>query len=72
MQAARDPRQIAGATLLEKEGQEDDLKEQVTELPGELLVISGLGCVGDLVGLLDGVRDYRPYGLRAIPRAVLT
>ena len=72
MQAARDRRQIAGAALLEKQGQEDDLEEQVTELPGELLVISGLGCVGDLVGLLDGVRDDRPDSLNAIPRAVLT
>ena len=72
MQAARDRRQVAGAALFEKQRKEDDLEEQVTELPGELLVISGPGCVGDLVGLLDGVRDDRPHGLHAIPRAVLT
>jgi hypothetical protein len=72
MQTACDRRQIAGAALFEKQGQEDDLEEQVAELPGELLVISGLGGVGDLVGLLDGVRDDRPHGLHAIPRAILT
>ena len=70
MEAARDCCQIPGATLLEKQREEDDLEEQVAELPGELLVISGRSRVGDLVGLLHRVRDDRPDGLRAIPWAV--
>ena len=68
--AARDLREVAGAALLEQEREEVDLEEQVAELVEQLLVVAGERRVGDLVRLLDGVRDDRARGLLAIPRAL--
>ena len=56
--------------LLAQQRQERRLEEQVAELVEQLRREPGLAHgVGDLVGLLDGVRDDRGRGLRAIPRA---
>jgi hypothetical protein len=68
--AARDLRQVAGAALLEQQREEVDLEEQVAELVEQLRVVGRERGVGDLVGLLDRVRDDRLRGLLAIPRAV--
>ena len=46
------------------------LKEQVADLVEQLRVVTRERGVGDLVGLLDGVRDDRLRGLLAIPRAL--
>jgi hypothetical protein len=56
--------------FLKCERQEKSLKEQVAELVEELLAAAGQRGVGDLVGLLDRVRNDRRRGLRAIPGAV--
>src|SRR5207247_8723703 len=58
------------AALLEQEGEEVDLEEEVAELVGELRVVARERRVRDLVCLLDGVRDDRPRGLRPVPGAV--
>jgi hypothetical protein len=62
--------EIAVALLLEEQGQEIDLEEQVAELVEQLRRIVTRSRVGDLVGLLHGVGDDRPRRLLAIPRAV--
>ena len=67
---ARHRVEIALALLLEEERQEEDLEQQVAELVVELRRVVGEGRVGDLVCLLDGVRDDRARGLLAIPRAL--
>ena len=64
--------QVALSLLLEEKRQEVDLEEQVTELVEELLGPVGHGRVGDLVRLLDRVRDDRPRGLLTVPRTVAT
>jgi len=46
------------------------LEEHVAELVQQLGVVAGVGRVGELVGLLDRVRDDRAGILRAVPRAV--
>jgi hypothetical protein len=61
---------VARAALLEQQRQEVDLEENVAELVGELGVVAALGGVGQLVGLLDGVRDDRALVLLAVPRAL--
>ena len=59
------------ATLLEQQGEEVDLEEHVAELVEQLGVVAGVRCVGELVGLLDGVRDDRALVLLTVPRALL-
>jgi len=66
----RDGGEVARASLLEEEGQEDRLEEEVAELVQELLVVARERGVSDLVGLLDSVRDDRERALRAVPGAV--
>ena len=65
-----DRREIAGAALLEQQREEVDLEEHVAELVEELRVVAGVGGVGELVGLLDGVRDDRALVLLAVPRTL--
>jgi len=55
--------------LLEQQREEVDLEEHVAELVAQLGVVAAMGGVGQLVGLLDGVRDDRPLVLLAVPRA---
>jgi hypothetical protein len=62
--------EVAASALLQQEREEVDLEEQVAELVEQLLVVARERGVGDLVGLLDRVRDDRPLVLLAIPRAV--
>src|SRR5215212_648075 len=62
--------QVALAALLEQQRQEMHLEEHVAELVEQLGVVAALGGVGELVGLLDGVRDDRTLVLLAVPRAV--
>jgi hypothetical protein len=68
--AARDLREIAGSALRQQKREEVDLEEQVAELVDQLRVVGRERGVGDLVCLLDGVRDDRLRGLLAIPRAL--
>src|SRR3954468_11847287 len=68
--ALRDGRQVARAALLEQQRQEVDLEEHVAELVEELGVVTPVGGVGQLVGLLDGVGDDRALVLLAVPRAL--
>ncbi len=58
------------AALLEQQRQEDDLKENVAELVAQLRVVALGGGVGQLVCLLDGVRDDRALVLLAVPGAL--
>ena len=67
---ARDAVEVAVSLLLEQEREEVDLEEQVAELVEELGRVVGERGVGDLVGLLDGVRDDRASRLLAIPGAL--
>ena len=60
----------ARAALLEQQREEDDLEEDVAELVAELRVVAALGGVGELVGLLDRVRDDRALVLLAVPGAL--
>ena len=62
--------QATGAALLEQERQEVHLEEHVAELVEQLGVVAGVGGVGQLVGLLDGVRDDRALVLLAVPGAL--
>ena len=57
----------ARVALLEQEREEDDLEEDVAELVAQLRVIAAAGGVGELVGLLDRVRDDRALVLLAVP-----
>ena len=69
---ARHRAHVAGIALLEKLREEVDLHEQVAELAVLLAeVVLGDG-VGELVHLLDGVRDDVARRLHAIPGALLT
>jgi hypothetical protein len=43
------------------------LEEHVAELVEQLRVVAGVGRVGELIGLLDGVRDDRALVLLAVP-----
>jgi hypothetical protein len=60
--------QVAGAPLLKQQRQEVDLEEDVAELVEQLLIVAAVGGVGELVCLLDCVRDDRPLVLLAVPR----
>ena len=62
--------EVARAALLEQQRQEVDLEEDVAELVEQLGVVAALGGVGELVGLLDRVRDDRALVLLAVPRAL--
>ena len=62
--------QRAAAALLEQQREEVDLEEDVAELVEQLGVVAGVGRRGELVGLLDGVRDDRALVLLAVPRAL--
>jgi hypothetical protein len=64
---ARHGVEVALVLLLEQEREEEDLEEQVAELVVELSRIVGERRVGDLVGLLDRVRDDRTGRLLAVP-----
>jgi hypothetical protein len=66
----RDRREVAGPPLLEQEREEVRLEEEIAELVLELRVVAGERCVGDLVGLFDGVRDDRARRLLAVPGTV--
>ena len=72
MDALRHLLKIACSALLEQEREEVDLEEEVAELVEQLLVVAGERRVGDLVGLLDGVRHDRARGLLAVPRTLAT
>ena len=63
-------REVAGPPLLQQQREEIDLEEQVAELVEQLRVVGRKCGVGDLVRLLDGVRDDRLRRLLAIPRAL--
>ena len=62
--------QRAGAALLEQQREEVDLEEDVAELVEQLRVVARVRRGGQLVGLLDGVRDDRALVLLAVPRAL--
>jgi hypothetical protein len=62
--------QVPLATLVEQQREEVDLEEQVAELVEQLRVVARKRGVRDLVRLLDRVRDDRPLGLLAVPRAL--
>ena len=59
-----------GAALLEQQRQEVDLEEHVAELVEQLGVVARVRGGGQLVGLLDRVRDDRALVLLAVPRAL--
>ena len=63
-------REVTGAALLEQQREEVDLEEDVAELVEELGVVAGVRGVGELVGLLDRVRDDRALVLLAVPGAL--
>ena len=65
-----DGAEVAGPALLEQQREEVDLEEDVAELVEQLVVVAGGGGVGELVGLLDRVRDDRALVLRPVPRAL--
>ena len=65
-----DLREVAGVALLHEEREEVDLEEDVAELVEQLGVVALVGRVGELVGLLDGVRDDRALVLLAVPGAL--
>ena len=68
--AARDPSEVAGTSFGEQQREEVDLEEQVAELVEQLRVVGRERGVGDLVRLLDGVRNDRLRRLLAIPWAL--
>jgi hypothetical protein len=68
--AARHVPEVAGTALLQQQREEVDLEEQVAQLVEQLRIVGRERGVGDLVGLLDRVRDDRLRRLLAIPRAV--
>ena len=62
--------EVARAALLQQQREEVDLEQHVAELVQQLGVVAGVGGVGQLVGLLDRVRDDRALVLLAVPRAL--
>jgi hypothetical protein len=58
------------ALFLEQEREEVDLEKQVAELVQLLFRITGQNGVGNLVGLLERMRNDRGRGLLAIPRTL--
>ena len=70
MDGPRDRLEVALPLLLEQQGEEVRLEQQVAELVEQLRRVTGVRGVGDLVGLLDRVRHDRARRLLAIPGAV--
>jgi hypothetical protein len=66
----RDAREVALPPLLQQQREEEGLEEEVAELVLELARVVAERGVGDLVGLLDRVRDDRPDRLLAVPGTV--
>ena len=67
---ARDVVEITPPCSSSSSERKNDLEEEVAQLVAELRRVTGERGVGDLVGLLDGVRDDRASRLLAIPRTV--
>ena len=67
---AGDRLEIALTALLEQQREEVDLEEQVAELTAKRLGVTGQRGIGDLVRLLDRVRDDRALRLLAVPGAL--
>ena len=67
---ARDGLEVALSSLLEEKRQEVDLEEEIAELAVQCLRVVRERGVGDLVRLLDRVRDDRAVRLLAIPGAL--
>src|SRR2546429_9966310 len=65
-----DRREVAGPALLEQQGEEVDLEQDVAELVAHPLVVAVLDRVGQLIGLLDGVGHDRALVLLAVPGAL--
>lgn len=68
--AARDGAEVALAALLEQEREEVDLEQDVAQLVLEFRGIARMSGIGELVRLLDGVRDDAALVLLTIPWAV--
>ena len=62
--------EVAVAALLEQQREEVDLEQHVAELVEQLGVVARVRGVGQLVGLLDRVRDDAALVLLAVPGAV--
>ena len=69
--AACDVAQVEDAVLGGELRVQDDLEQQVAELPGELGRGAGLERVVDLVRLLEQVVAQRRVGLLAVPRTAV-
>ena len=67
----RDGAQVSGLVLLQQQAEEVDLEEQVAELAVLLARVPAGDGVGELVDLLDRVRDDVGGALLAIPWALL-
>ena len=65
-----DCRQITLAALLEQQREEEHLEEDIAELVDHRLRVVARGGIGQLVGLLDRVRDDRAGVLFAVPGAL--
>ena len=63
-------REVTLAALLQQQREEVDLEQDVAELVDQLRVVARVSRVGELVGLLDGVRHDAALVLLAIPRAL--
>jgi len=66
----RHPSEASGAPLLKQQCQEVDLEEDITELIQQLDVVTTVGCIRQLIGLFDRVRDDRTLVLLTIPRTI--
>jgi hypothetical protein len=62
--------QVPLPPLLEKQGEEEDLEEDIAELVDHRRGVVTIRCVGELIRLLDGVRDDRAGVLLAVPRTL--
>src|SRR5205807_3714516 len=59
--------EVAGASLLQQQGEEVRLEEEIADLVEELRVVTRERRIGNLVRLLDRMRDDRPLRLLAVP-----
>ena len=62
--------EVSVTLLFEQQRQEVGLEQEVAELVEKPGGVTGVGGVGDLVGLFDGMRDDRACRLLAVPGAV--